>query len=362
MSAEVAALPLTGIKHPGINDVMFGRGGETNYHIGNHRFRVLADEHRSSYRGSSRKDKAIVVHEVVRIWRERKGRFLTKTDPEKGDDSLWHDVGDEVAKKKAAKILSEKSSSRQRGKAEKAGADGGNGKRPAENSPAGERPCKIRAVDGAISANVAATTATAAASTSLAMPQSAATAAWIRQSALLRGQAQLPPSMQLPAAPQAARLPPNPLQQLAGLATPNNLLGGGLSTLDLLRLRNNPLAMPTTLPGTSIGALPCIGASSLPPRALAAVADALVAQEEQQRAVAAASTSRTVLANSILMRNLTTLQNGNPFAAAASRNNGRSHLGLSAEQLKQLVRDSQPAGSGRDPEECKRPADSNGKS
>ena len=79
-----------------ISDSQFGRGGETNYHIGNHRFRVLADEHRSRYRGSTRKEKAAVVQDVVRIWRSRNGRFLTKTDPTKGDDSTWHDVGDEV--------------------------------------------------------------------------------------------------------------------------------------------------------------------------------------------------------------------------------------------------------------------------
>ena len=81
---------------------MFGRGGNTNYHIGNHRFRVLADEYRRIYRSSNRKEKAAVVKEVVDLWRSRDppGRFLTKTNPELGDDSLWHDVGDELARKK----------------------------------------------------------------------------------------------------------------------------------------------------------------------------------------------------------------------------------------------------------------------
>ena len=36
------------------------------------------------------------------------GRFLTRTNPELGDETLWHDVGHDVAMKKAAKILSEK--------------------------------------------------------------------------------------------------------------------------------------------------------------------------------------------------------------------------------------------------------------
>jgi hypothetical protein len=45
--------------------------GDTNYHIGNHRFRVLADEHRQRYRSASRKEKAIVVQEVVKSWRSK---------------------------------------------------------------------------------------------------------------------------------------------------------------------------------------------------------------------------------------------------------------------------------------------------
>lgn len=106
--ASAASVPMEGIEHPGINDVMFGRGGDTNYHIGNHRFRVLADEHRHVYRSATRKEKQAVVQELVRRWRGRGGRFLAKTNPEKGDESLWNDVGDIVAKKKAAKILSEK--------------------------------------------------------------------------------------------------------------------------------------------------------------------------------------------------------------------------------------------------------------
>ena len=86
---------------------------DTNYHIGNHRFRVLADGHKGSYQAASRKDKAIVVLEVVQCWRAKNppGRFLTRTNPELGDDTLWHDVGEEAALKKAAKILSEKTPS-----------------------------------------------------------------------------------------------------------------------------------------------------------------------------------------------------------------------------------------------------------
>jgi len=50
----------------------------------------------------------------VELWRDKTppGRFLTKTEPDKGDDSLWHDVGKQASEKKAAKILSEKAASK----------------------------------------------------------------------------------------------------------------------------------------------------------------------------------------------------------------------------------------------------------
>jgi hypothetical protein len=89
-----------------------GRGGDTNYHIGNHRFRLVADEYKQRYHVAGRKEKALIVQELVDNWRNRDppGRFLTRTDPSKGEDSLWHDVGNSLALKKAAKILSERSS------------------------------------------------------------------------------------------------------------------------------------------------------------------------------------------------------------------------------------------------------------
>ena len=81
---------------------MFGRGGDTNYHIGNHRFRLHIDKYRQRYKAASRKDKGVIVEEVVDNWRSKTppGRFLTRTDPTLGDGSLWHDVGDQVARKK----------------------------------------------------------------------------------------------------------------------------------------------------------------------------------------------------------------------------------------------------------------------
>ena len=48
--------------------------------------------------------------EVVVMWRglDPPGRFLTKTDANQGDDSLWHDVGDKKAREKASQCLRER--------------------------------------------------------------------------------------------------------------------------------------------------------------------------------------------------------------------------------------------------------------
>ena len=116
MSPEMAggamgfSYPMQGIDYPGMNDVMCGRGGGTNNHIGNIRFRQLVNEHKLRYLAASKVDKPKVAMDVVQIWRnlEPPGRFLTKTDASQGDDSLWHDVGDKKAREKASRCLRER--------------------------------------------------------------------------------------------------------------------------------------------------------------------------------------------------------------------------------------------------------------
>ncbi len=47
---------------------------------------------------------------VVTAWRglDPPGRFLQKTNPDLGDDSFWHDVGEKEARKKASQCLRER--------------------------------------------------------------------------------------------------------------------------------------------------------------------------------------------------------------------------------------------------------------
>lgn len=104
------ACPLEGIEFPGSNDVMMGRGGGTNTHIGNIRFRQLVHEHKRKYIMAHKTEKPKVAWAVVQTWRalDPPGRFLAGSDPEMGDDSYWHDVGDKEARKKASQCLRER--------------------------------------------------------------------------------------------------------------------------------------------------------------------------------------------------------------------------------------------------------------
>jgi len=101
--------PTTGITNPGGNDVLYGRGGGTNAHPGNIKFRKLAAAHKLRYHAASRYNKPSVAREVVKEWRTMNppGRFLTKTDPNLYP-VVWHDVGDEKAREKASQCLRER--------------------------------------------------------------------------------------------------------------------------------------------------------------------------------------------------------------------------------------------------------------
>lgn len=104
--AKYTDWPLEGIKDPHPNDVLYGRGGGTNHHPGNKRYRRLVEDRKVDYVNSKRLDKPLVALEIIKGWRSQKpsGRFL-KIDDETG---LWHDVGDKKAREKTSQALREK--------------------------------------------------------------------------------------------------------------------------------------------------------------------------------------------------------------------------------------------------------------
>ncbi|KAL7451429.1 hypothetical protein ACHAWC_003267 [Mediolabrus comicus] len=130
------------IQQPGENDILCGRGGGTNAHSGNIKFRKLVAAHKLRYLAASKSDKPNVARDVVKEWRsmDPPGRFLAKMDmkqmilanlitvedvkneqlqlQQQGGDAkskskketkvYWYDVGDKKAREKASQCLRER--------------------------------------------------------------------------------------------------------------------------------------------------------------------------------------------------------------------------------------------------------------
>ena len=61
MTSETVPYQKENIEEPGENDVMFGRGGGTNNHSGNIKFRKLCFENKFKYLAASKVDKPKVA-------------------------------------------------------------------------------------------------------------------------------------------------------------------------------------------------------------------------------------------------------------------------------------------------------------
>ncbi len=102
VAAPVASNDEIQVSH---QDVLFGRGGQTNRHIGNLRYRDIIALHRADYVRASKVEKPNVARRIVKAIRTGKnpGRFLRK-----GDDGKWQEVSDKEASWKASQALREK--------------------------------------------------------------------------------------------------------------------------------------------------------------------------------------------------------------------------------------------------------------
>lgn len=89
--------------HP--HDVLCGRGGGTNNHAGNEKFRELVSQQKVAYLHSSKRDKPFVSRGIVRAVRAQNppGRFLQKDER----TGLWYDIGDQKAREKTSQALRE---------------------------------------------------------------------------------------------------------------------------------------------------------------------------------------------------------------------------------------------------------------
>jgi len=92
------------IQRPTPEDILAGRGGGTNRHDGNIRFRDEARKLRIIYKDgeTDRRTKYVISQELVQRVREYGGRFL-----EKGRDGRWYEMDERSARKKASQVLRE---------------------------------------------------------------------------------------------------------------------------------------------------------------------------------------------------------------------------------------------------------------
>jgi hypothetical protein len=88
---------------PTVLDVLCGRGGTTNAHEGNKRFRTVVAEHQEEYLTAKKKEKAIMAHKIVKIINGRGGRFLGKND----SNGSWEPVDEKKAIEKTSQALRE---------------------------------------------------------------------------------------------------------------------------------------------------------------------------------------------------------------------------------------------------------------
>ena len=95
--------PALVIKSVGDNDVLCGRGGESNHHFGNITFRACVKACQPAYIEAKRRDKPFIAQRIVLVVRRLGGRFLKKDR----DTNTWRDVGNVKAREKTSQALRE---------------------------------------------------------------------------------------------------------------------------------------------------------------------------------------------------------------------------------------------------------------
>eukprot|EP00980_Cylindrotheca_fusiformis_P028764 scaffold22642_cov134-Cylindrotheca_fusiformis.AAC.19 len=85
------------------NDVLCGRGGATNTHIGNKRFRSIVSEFQEEYLDARKKEKAAIAKRVVQRVHENGGRFLKRD----ATTDMWLEVPLKKALLKTGQALRE---------------------------------------------------------------------------------------------------------------------------------------------------------------------------------------------------------------------------------------------------------------
>jgi hypothetical protein len=95
--------PTQEILYAAKNDVLCGRGGETNNHRGNITYRLFVKACQSHYIAAKRRQKPFIAQRIVLAIRQMGGRFLKKDR----ESDTWRDVGNVKAREKTSQALRE---------------------------------------------------------------------------------------------------------------------------------------------------------------------------------------------------------------------------------------------------------------
>jgi hypothetical protein len=100
-----ANYPLANIPHPHPHDVLCGRGGGTNNHVGNSHWRMLVAANKQLYITLPKRQKMLLSRSIVNAVRSQNppGRFLQKDSK----SNFLFDVGDQRAQEKTSQALRE---------------------------------------------------------------------------------------------------------------------------------------------------------------------------------------------------------------------------------------------------------------
>ncbi|CAJ1958000.1 unnamed protein product [Cylindrotheca closterium] len=96
------------VENPHAHDVLCGRGGSSNRHLGNMHFRELVAANKKTYVGLTKKQKMLVARKIVDLVGRTNppGRFLAKDSA----SGLWYNIGVPRSLEKTSQALREKNS------------------------------------------------------------------------------------------------------------------------------------------------------------------------------------------------------------------------------------------------------------
>jgi len=97
-------LDILTVREPSREDVLFGRGGGTNFHQGNMHYRAkIKSKQRDYINARQRAIKTIIISDIIEQVHTAGGRFLKQDDK----DKLWYEVDEKEVKKKTSQTLRE---------------------------------------------------------------------------------------------------------------------------------------------------------------------------------------------------------------------------------------------------------------